>query len=480
MSFRKNLFKNVLILGGYSYSSQILGFLSSIILSRLLLPKEYGFVALITVFTGFISQFSDAGLSYIIIRSDYKRLFHSAIHYLAVVIGVMLTIIVILLAYPIAVFYKEPALVWPTIVMSSAFILRSMITVPFGILSKELKFNYLGIIDLTCVTIEISLMIVLAYLGFSYWALIIPSVVGNIGRIIMYYLKTGLRFKLMKRKYLVVGFRKAKSIIGNLTGFNMLNYWARNSDNLIIGKVFGASSLGVYDRAYKLLNLALNVMTNLFGKVLLPSLKAHGDRGGDVNREYLNILGLISLLNFPVCILLIFFSEPLVIFLWSEAWIEVAALLPYIGVLILTQTLNSTTGNIFILYKKENVLMKIGIPTNLAIIAAIVLGSFFSMVHVLRFYALVFVVIDIPFVLYYGFKKSFGFDTRTILKFWIPKVVISLLMIITIWVDNTWMTALLMLVYLVHLIVDQQEDIVKTYGFIMKKAGFKKDSVPQK
>src|SRR3989304_7769921 len=107
MSFRKSLFKNIVILGGYSYTTQIISFLSSIVLARLLLPAEYGFVALITVFTGFIIQFADAGLSYIIIRSDYNRLFHSTIHFLAILIGVLLAAIVVLLAYPISVFYKD-------------------------------------------------------------------------------------------------------------------------------------------------------------------------------------------------------------------------------------------------------------------------------------------------------------------------------------------------------------------------------------
>jgi O-antigen/teichoic acid export membrane protein len=324
-------------------------------------------------------------------------------------------------------------------------------------------------IELVCTLIEIILMILLAYLKFSYWALIFPSILGNILRIILFYSKTGLKFKFLKRKYLVVGFRKARSIIGNLTGFNMLNYWARNSDNLIIGKVFGAQSLGIYDRGYKLLNLALGVITNLFGKVLFPSLKDLGDKGGDMNKEYLNTLGVISLLSFPASVVLIFFSVPLVRVLWSDTWIQVADLLPYIGILILTQTLNSTTGNIFILYHKENLLMRIGIPTNIVIIAAIALGSFFSMVHVLRFYSLAFIAFDIPFVMYYGFKKSFGFETRVILRFWLPKVILSLLLVVSVWLDFTWLNILLMGLYLVHLLVDQWNDIRKTLSFVSGK-----------
>jgi teichuronic acid exporter len=468
MSFRKNLFKNIIIIGGYSYSSQIISFLSSIILSRLLLPSEYGFVALIAVFTGFISQFSDAGLSYLVIRSNYNKLFQSSLNYLSIVIGVILCIAVMLLAYPISLFYNDSALVLPTIVMSLNFILRSIIIIPFGILSKELKFNKLGFIDLICSIIEIVMMIILAYFKFSYWALIIPSVLGNFVRIIFYYYYVKLPL-IMKSKYLVIGFKKAKGIIANLTGSNVLNYFARNTDNLLIGKYYGTRDLGLYSRAYKMLELVINVMTSLFGKVLLPSLKKHADEGGDVKKEYMNLLGLISLLNFPVAIILIFFPEPIVRILWSETWIKVAEFLPFIGILILTQTLNSTTGNIFILYGKENVLMRISIPTNIMIVAAIVTGIFFSVKHVLIFYTLAFILTDVPFVLYYGFKKSFGYGTREILMFWIPKLLLSTLMVFSVWFSFQWVTVILMALYLAHLIANQRDDIFKTFNFLIKK-----------
>jgi O-antigen/teichoic acid export membrane protein len=408
-------------------------------------------------------------LSYIIIRSDYKRLFQSTIHYLAVAIGVLLAAIVVLLAYPISLFYKDPALVLPTIIMSSTFILRSFITVPYGILAKDLKFNKLGMIELVCSLVEITLMIVFAWLKFSYWSLIIPSIFSNLLRIILFNANSDIRFRFMKRKYLVVGFRKAKSIIGNLTGFNLLNYWARNSDNLIIGKVFGSESLGIYNRAYKILGLALGVMTNLFGKVLYPSLKNLSSGGGDINKEYMNTLGIISIMNFPVSVLLIFFSEPFVILLWSERWIQVAELLPYVGILILTQTLNSTTGNIFILKGKERNLMLLGIPTNIVIIAAIAAGAFFSMVHVMRFYAIVSVSFDIPMTVYFGFKKSFGFENKVILKFWMPKILLSMMLIATVWLGLTWLTVLLISLYLVHLVVDQREDISSLFRIMNKR-----------
>ncbi|MCK4747328.1 MAG: oligosaccharide flippase family protein [Bacteroidales bacterium] len=469
MSFRKNLFKNIIVLGGYSYTSQFISFLATIILSRLLVPEEYGFVALITVFTGFIMMFSDAGLSYIIVRSDYNELFHRMIHYLSFIIGAILFILVVALAYPIALFYENTDLILPTMIMALNFMIRSLTIAPNGILSKKLRFNSLGSLELMGSTLEVALMIVLAFLNFSYWALILPSLIGNTLRVILYQKRTGLKFRFLKRKYVVVGFRKSKSIIGNLTGFNLINYWARNSDNLIIGKYYGADSLGIYNRAYRLLTMVLAIMTGLFGKVLYPSLKDLQSKGGDVNKEYLNLLGIISLINFPVAMLFIFFSEPLVRILWSETWIKVAELLPYIGILILTQTLNSTTGNIFILYNREKTMLRISIPINIMLIAAIVLGALLSYVNVLRFYTLGFIVINLPVVLYYGYKVSFGFDWKEILKFWIPKILLSVLLFFTVWLDYLWLMIGFSGIYLVHLLVLQKEDIASVYGFILKK-----------
>ena len=469
MSFRKKFFKNIIILGGYSYTTQIISFLSTIVLSRLLLPEEYGFVALITVFTSFINQFADAGLSYLIIRSDYKNLFQQSIHYLSFIIGVILTITLILLAYPIALFYKNNELILPTIVFSFNFLLGSLIITPYGILSKELKFTKLGIIELSCTTGEILLMIILAFFNLSYWALIIPRVIGNLIRIFIYQAKVSIHFKILNTRYLVVAFRKAKGILKNLIGSNLLNYWARNADNLIIGKFYGAQDLGIYNRAYRILSLVLNIITSLFGKVLYPSLKSHANEGGDINKEYINTLGVISLLNFPVAVILIFFAEPIVRILWSETWIQVAYLLPYVGILILTQTLNSTTGNIFVLYGKEKTLLHISIPTNIVVVGAIALGATISVLHVMRFYTLASVAFDIPFVIYYGFKKSFGFKTRTILAFWIPKIVLSLLMVGSVWLKYKYLTIGLSAVYFIHLVIDQRNDLKNIIIFIRKK-----------
>ncbi len=444
--------------------------MATAVLSRLLLPSEYGVVALVTVFTGFIMIFTDAGLSFDVIRSDYKKAYHKSISNLAFLMGIALFLLMCLLAYPIALFYDNMQLIFPTIVLSSLFIIRTINIVPFALLSKELEFNYLGRTAFIANLLSIGFMIAFAYFGLSYWALILPQIVASVYTYYFYSRKADFRFRLYPHRYTVAGFRKAKSIMGNLTGFNLINYWARNADNLIVGRVYGEVSLGIYNRAYRLLTLSLSLITGLFGKVLYPSLVKLQSEGGPIQKEYLNVLGIISLLNYPIAFILIVLPETFVYILWGENWMEVAPFLPYFGLLVLSQTLISTTGHIFILFRKENVMMYVGVVSAVIMVAAIILGSLYSVLDIARFYSLSYLVLIIPINLVFGFGKTFGFEPRKVINFWLPKLLLYLVMLFSIWNDIYVISVTAISLYLVHLLFFQRNDINEFFAFLGKKA----------
>ncbi|GAB4311608.1 MAG: lipopolysaccharide biosynthesis protein [Bacteroidales bacterium] len=469
VSFKKSLFKNLLTLGGYNYSSQIANFLASIILSRLLLPEEYGFVALITVFTGFIVMFADAGLSYAIIRSDYGHTFYRAMTNLSFYIGLVLFLLMCLMAYPIAWFYGDPALVVPTLVMSLTFVIGAFKITPMAVFSKQLDFNFVGKVRLISNLTSIAFMILLAWLGFSFWSLIIPQLLLHLVQYILFEIKLRLGFRFYPFRYTRVAFRKTRSLITNVSGFNLINYWARNADNLIIGKYYSSAELGIYNRGYKMLQLSLNLISGLFGTVLYPSLKKYRDEGGDIRSEYANVLGIISLLNFPIGLVLILFPVPFVEILWGENWLEVAGLLPYFGLLIFFQTMISTTGHLYILLEHERRFMIVGAVSAVLMVAAIIGGALFSMMMVVISYTACFLLVIVPFQLWIGFMKTFGFNFRYIINFWIPKLVIGLALMVVIYLDLFVWQAALLGVYLLHLLYYQRHDLNRLQILIINK-----------
>ncbi len=459
--FKKAFFKNILTLGGYNYSSQIANFLSSIVLSRLLMPEEYGYVALITVFTGFVIIFADAGLSFAIIRSDYGRTFHKAVTNLSFYIGFLLFLIMLLLAYPIACFYNDQTLVVPTMVLSVTFIVGALKIVPMAIITKDLDFNYVGKVRLISNLIGIAMMIILAFLGFSYWSLIIPQIFLQLVQFILFENKVKLGFKFYKLSYTIAGFKMTKSLITNVSGFNLINYWSRNADNLIIGKFYSSFDLGIYNRAYKMLQLSLNLITGLFGTVLYPSLKKYKSEGGSINKEYASILGVISIISFPIGAILMLIPNTFVRILWGENWMMVADLLPYFGVLIIFQTLISTTGHIYILLEKEKTFMYVGVASAIILVLAIVIGSLYSVVVIAIIYTFSYIVFIVPIQLYVGFYRTYGFSLKYLLKFWVPKLIIGFMLVISILFEQRLMLFGLLTLYLIHILYFQRNDLKK-------------------
>lgn len=439
--FKKSFFKNVLISGGYNYVSQGLLFASSTVTARLLLPDNYGLVGLITVFTGFISIFADSGVSLAVIKSDFGRSYHVALNNIANYMGLCLCIVTIIVAYPIARLYGDSRLIYPTLVLSTTFLFKSMGIVRSALLSKALKFDYLGKILLLNTVINILLTVVLAFYGFEHWAIVIPQVVISIVPIVFYEKEVKLGFKFSKCAYLKVAFRHTKQTIGSLIGFNLVNYWARNSDNLIVGKVYGTSDLGIYNRAYSLLTLPLTLVSGLMGAVLYPSLKRLKSQGGDVLSEYLFVLRVITLIVLPASAVLILWPDQLVSFLWGATWFKVSKLLPYFGILILTQSLLSTTGSILVLQGKEKTLMYSGWVGAVLLIAGIVIGSMYSLEAIAQLYSLFFISLVLPFNIYYVFFKNLGFSAKQLLYFWLPIVALSLLSWVACYFENSaWKT----------------------------------------
>lgn len=469
-SFKRSFFKNVLVSGGYNYLSQGLLFLSSMITARLLLPDNYGLVGLITVFTGFISIFADSGISLAVIKSDLGRSYHKALDNIATYMGICLCVLTIVLSYPIALLYDDSRLFLPTIVLSSTFLFRSIGIVRAALLSKNLQFDFLGKVLLFNTIINITSTVILAYFGFQYWAIVIPQVIVSIVPIFLYEWKVRLGYGFSKFTYVKVAFKYTKAIIGSLVGFNLVNYWARNSDNLIVGKMYGTSDLGIYNRAYSLLTLPLTLITGLMGAVLYPSLKKLKMQGGEIFKEYLFVLRIITLIVFPVSVVLILFPDELVSLLWGDAWIKVGQLLPYFGILILSQSLLSTSGSILVLQGREKALMYSGWVGAVLLISAIAVGALFSLVSIAQLYSITFVALVLPFNIYYIFYKSLGFNWQPLLKFWSPILLLSILLWVACYFNLSFLKVAAIMILFTNTIVSSRNEVKKGIRIILDKS----------
>ncbi|NHA04790.1 oligosaccharide flippase family protein [Mucilaginibacter sp. HC2] len=459
MSFKKKLLGNVLIAGSYTYISQAVSFLSSIIISRLVSPNSYGTIGLITVFTGFIAVFSDGGLSYALIRSDYGRTYQRVLTNLAWLLGILLFGITVILAYPIALFYKNQELLIPTIVLASTFVLRSLSLAQGALLAKQLKFGFIGKVTLICTVASAVITMILGYFKGGYWALIIPQIFTAIITAVLYEREVKLGFKIFPLNYIKVAYKFTRKLIGSIIGFNIISYWARNSDNMIVGKWYGVNDLGIYNRAYMLLTLPLNLITGLFSNILFPSLKVLKTQGGSVETEYYFVLRIITFLSFPLTVLFIIFPKQLIMLLWGKSWILVADLLPYFGLLIFTQTLLSTVGQLLVVEGKEREFMISGWIGGIILVVAIFAGASVSLVGVAQYYSLAFIVLILIYNLFYIYIRTLKFDKLKAMSFWLPKVAFSVALWFSLYFNVFSAKLILLLLILVYLIYDGRKEV---------------------
>jgi O-antigen/teichoic acid export membrane protein len=244
--------------------------------------------------------------------------------------------------------------------------------------------------------------------------------------------------------------------------FNVVNYWSRNADNLLVGRIYGTGDLGIYARAYNLLVFPLALITGLIGNVLFPSLNKIKDSDEEVRKEYLFILKLIGFVSYPVAFVLLLFSDKLVFLLWGKAWMGVAALLPYFGLLLLSQSLLSTIGNILVLMRREEVLRISGWISAAVILSGIVYGASISLVAIAQFYSLVFIAVVLPYHLFFVYIKVLKFSPRTMFSFWGPNILFSLALWFTCYYHLELMKIILLILFLIVMIYNARNEVTKT------------------
>jgi len=461
MSFKKVFVKNILVSGGYTYLSQAISFFSTIIISRYLDPESYGFVGIITIFIRFLTVFSDSGISLAIIRSDFLYTYHKSVDTLALLVGLVLCALTCLLAFPVSLFFHMPGLRLPMMVMSLSFIFKSMTLVRGALITKEMDFRFAGYVTLLTSVFTVIATIFMAYWGAGYWALVIPQTFSGLVTLILLEKKTRFKFHLYSWAHIRVSFRHTRKTIGNLMGFNMVNYWSRNLDNLMVGKMYGAGDLGIYNRAYNLLAFPLTLITGLITTVLYPSLNKIKHSAEAVRAEYLSILRLLGFISFPVSCILLLFGHQLVYLMWGESWMAVAKLLPYFGLLLLSQSLSSTFGNILVLLKKEKVLRINGWLSAVAVISGIVYGAFHSLLAIAQFYSLAFIVLVLPLNVFYVFVYAMKFPLKTMLQFWVPNILLSLGIWFSCYYNMEQAKLLLLLAFSLSMVLNARTELLK-------------------
>ncbi|MBD2355813.1 lipopolysaccharide biosynthesis protein [Tolypothrix sp. FACHB-123] len=360
--------------GAFTMIAQIFKFslnlVSNTVLARLLTPQDYGLIGMVTTVTGFVLLFKDLGLSMATVqKEEINHQQVSNLFWINVGLGVLTAIVTMAIAPVIAAFYHEPRLIWISLALATGFIIGSLGVQHSALLNRQMDFKALVINDLLSMGIGLAAAIVAAWYGLSYWALVImPLVTGLVGTVGL-WMVCSWRPGFPSRKS---DTRSMLAFGRNLTGFSIMNYFSRNLDNVLIGRVWGAQQLGVYAKAYQLLLLPLNQINSPIAAVAVPTLSRLTDSPERYRQTYLRVLEKISMLTTPLVAFMIATSDWLVWLLLGDQWAEVGRIFSILGIAAFTQPVANTTGWIFITQNRTNHMVQWGaIGSTLSIISII-------------------------------------------------------------------------------------------------------------
>lgn len=354
------------------YSNVIIQLIVNAVLSRLLNPYDYGVVSVIQVFLLFFTTIVDAGLGPAIIQNktlddhDNRVLFTYSIWF-----SLILAVIFGLSAPLIAWFYHDAQYVPLTLAMTSVLFFQGLNMVPNALMDKDKRFREVNIRLIIANVAGGVVGIVAAYFGLGAYALIlsflIPAVVAFILNMWLLRIRPA---RHTDRKSL----QKVWVFARSQFGFNFVNYFSRNTDKILVGRMMGPVALGNYAKSYQLLMMPNQVLLGVLNPVLLPVLSDYQDDVAYVRRTYMKIVRVLALVGVPLSVFLSFESKDIIFFLYGNQWGEAVPPFAILALTVWIQMTLSSTGAIFQTLGKANYLFMNGCITAVILVTATVIG----------------------------------------------------------------------------------------------------------
>jgi PST family polysaccharide transporter len=331
----KTLVGGIAWTGTMKWISQLLTWGMTLIVARLLQPSDYGLIGMAAIYLGFVQLFSEFGLgTAVITMRELTDDQVSQLNTLSLFLGVLCFAASAAIAIPVAHFFRAPELAMVIVVMSIAFLVSAFRTIPYSLLQKDMRFKLLAVIDASQSIIQAICTLVLAFLGFGYWALVIGNLFQSFATVSLTLIWRRQRFAWPRaadlRGPLLFSWH---IIIGRLSW-----YAYSNSDFAVAGRVLGQGPLGAYTLAWTLAHAPIEKFTVLVNQVT-PSVYSAIQNDHAALRRYLRtITGGLALIIFPTTLGMALVANEFVRLALGAKWIGVVLPLELLALHALMQS----------------------------------------------------------------------------------------------------------------------------------------------
>jgi O-antigen/teichoic acid export membrane protein len=353
-SMDHSLIRAIAWTGAGKWATQLLAWVCTITVARILSPSDYGVMGMATMYLGMVNLISEFGMgqSVITLRQLSKRQI-AQINSIALFFGVGLFAVSSALAKPLGHFFRSPQLPTVIVVMSVGFVVYGFQVVPDALLQRDLRFKLIASFDTMRGLSQALGTVLLAWLGFGYWSLALGSLSGTV-------IYTALVVAARRHIFAWPNLREIKAALGfsaDVLGSRVAWYSYSNSDFMVAGRVLGETSLGSYTMAWTLASTPVEKIANMVMKVTPAFFSAVQDDKPQLRRYLLGITEGLALLCFPASIGLAVVADQFVAAVLGPKWTAAATPLRLLAIYAALRSLTTVLPNLLNARRKSRFVM---------------------------------------------------------------------------------------------------------------------------
>jgi len=345
---------------------------SAVLLSRFLMPADFGLIATTAPIIGLADMIRDAGFSQALIqRANIEKGQANALFWLLMAVTGLLVLLLLALSWPLARFFGDWRIAHILMVSAGIMLVGSIGSQPIAWLNRNLDFDRLAILDIIVAIITLIVSVTMAWATHSYWAIVAGGGAGALTNMLLGCAFSGWR----PGRPVFDGAVKEMVHFGSAVSFsNVMNFLARNSDNLLIAKFSGQEQLGYYDRAYKLMLLPLTQITWPIARVLTPILSGLQNEPQEYSKLYFRTITFMMTATQPAMVAATVGAAQVITLLLGDKWSASVPIFVWLGAAAVHQLVTSSHGWLYLSQGRGRDYSIVGIFGSVTTVASFAVG----------------------------------------------------------------------------------------------------------
>ena len=399
----------------------LLQMVSTVVLARLLIPEDFGLIAMMMVVVGFAAVFKDLGFSWATVQS--KTITHaqvSALFWLQTAASVFLAALLALASPLAASIYDEPRLVGIGLALSSTFVFHGVAAQHLAILRRQMRYGAISTVELTSQLLAVVIAILVAWRGGGYWALVALQVVAAATSSLLLWMLSSWRPSLPRLR---VGIAPMVAFGSQITAGSFLNYFTKQADHALLGYFAGAAQLGLYTKAYNLFQMPIRQINGPLNAVAMPALSRLQDDADAYRRFYLRLVEGLAYVTIPLVALAAGVAGVAIPFVLGEQWTEAARIFQLLALAGVVTPILWTAGWVHHSRGRADRALKWSLVSDPVYVVSYVVGVRWGAVGVATAFAVTILALFLPTMLF-AFRGT-GIRLRDLMSCIVPPGVLG-------------------------------------------------------